>query len=67
MNFDTKRLETNLYPLQKKDYHCVHCSEFPLWSAAPNRKNHIPYVLRALIINDADRIGDSIECQVGKN
>jgi len=41
--------------------------EFPLWSAAPNRKNHIPYVLRALIINDADRIGDSIECLVGKN
>lgn len=40
--------------------------EFSLWSAAPNRKSHIPYVLKALIINDASKIGDAIRCQVGK-
>lgn len=40
--------------------------EFSLWSAAPNRKSHIPYVLKALIINDAKKIGDSIICQAGK-
>ena len=34
-----------------------------LWSAAPNRKSHIPYVLKALIINDAVMIGEAIECQ----
>ncbi len=42
-------------------------NEFTLWSIAPNRKSHIPYVLKALIIDNAGKIGDSIECQAGKN
>ena len=42
-------------------------NEFDLWSAAPNRKSHIPYVLKALIIDNAQKIGDSIQCQPGKN
>lgn len=42
-------------------------NEFALWSAAPNRKGHVPYVLKALIIDDAGKIGVSIECQAGKN
>jgi len=42
-------------------------TEFQLWSAAPNRKGHIPYVLKALIIDDARKIGDSLQCQPGKN
>jgi antitoxin YefM len=42
-------------------------NEFTLWSAAPNRKSHIPYVLKALIMNNADEIGDSIKCQPGKS
>lgn len=42
-------------------------NEFSLWSAAPNRKSHIPYVLKALIMDDAGKIGDSIECQAGRN
>lgn len=49
------------------DYSEDYYNEFTLWSAAPNRKNHIPYVLKALIIDDAGKIGDSIECQAGKN
>lgn len=46
-----------------KDYY----NEFPLWSSAPNRKSHIPYVLKALIIDNAQKIGDIIKCQPGKN
>lgn len=42
-------------------------NEFALWSASPNRKTHIPYVLKALIIDDAGKIGDLISCQAGKN
>lgn len=42
-------------------------NEFQLWSTAPNRKSHIPYVLKALIIDDAQKIGDSIQCQPGKS
>ena len=32
-----------------------------------NRREHIPYVLKALIINDPKKIGGSISCQVGEN
>ncbi|MDP4153321.1 MAG: hypothetical protein Q8865_07805 [Bacillota bacterium] len=42
-------------------------NNFALWSAAPNRKSHIPYVLKALILEDAKKIGDLIKCQAGKN
>ena len=42
-------------------------NEFQLWSAAPNRKSHIPYVLKAIIIDDIQKIGDSIQCQRGKS
>ena len=30
--------------------------EFSYWSTAPNRVQHIPYVQRALDLNDAERI-----------
>jgi len=40
---------------------------FSLWSAAPNRKSHIPYILKVLIIDDVGKMGEMIECQVGKN
>ena len=42
-------------------------NEFALWSAAPNRKGHVPYVLKALIMDDADKIGDAVVCQAGRS
>lgn len=41
--------------------------DFHLWSAAPNRQPHIPYVFKALIMADTNKIGDLITCQDGKN
>lgn len=41
--------------------------EFDLWSTAPNRKKHIPYVFKALLLNDISKIGDCITWQHGKN
>ena len=41
-------------------------NEFSYWSSAPNRKSHIPYVFKALLIGDIQKIGDSIQCQAGK-
>lgn len=46
-----------------KDYY----NDFRYWSTAANRKKHIPYVLKALISQDMKEIGDSIQCQDGKN
>lgn len=42
-------------------------NDFPYWSTKPNRKKHIPYVIKALILEDINMIGDSILCQDGKN
>ena len=41
-------------------------AEFELYSRAPNRKAHIPYIIKALIIGDGDKIGRSILCHDGK-
>jgi hypothetical protein len=41
-------------------------NDFNYWNAAPNRKKHIPYVLKALILQDVNKIGDLIQCQSGK-
>lgn len=41
--------------------------DFHYLSAVPNRKKHIPYVLKALILQDTSVIGDTIQCQNGKN
>lgn len=41
--------------------------EYDLWSSAPNRKSHIPYVFKALLLDDIGKIGELIRCQVGKN
>jgi hypothetical protein len=35
------------------DYAEEYFDDFKLWSAAPNRRNHLPYVLKALTLGDA--------------
>jgi hypothetical protein len=49
------------------DYAEDFSDDFEYWSAAPNRKDHLPYVLKALSIHDAKILGDSIKCQAGGN
>ena len=41
-------------------------NDFSYWGSAPNRRAHIPYVFKALFIGDVRKIGESIQCQVGK-
>jgi hypothetical protein len=36
------------------------------WVSASNRKGHIPYVLKALMINDVEKIGELIVCRPGE-
>jgi len=47
------------------DYAIDYYQEFSLWYSALNRKHHLPYVLKALILNDINRIGDLITCRHG--
>lgn len=49
------------------EYAQEYYQEFNLWSVAPNRKDHIPYVMKALILDDVQKIGECIQCQAGEN
>ena len=40
--------------------------DFNFWSSAPNRKKEIPYVFKALVLDDVKKIGECIKCQAGK-
>ena len=49
-----------------RDYASDFYSEFALWSKAPNRKSHIPYILKVLSSTD-DELREDIVCRNGKN
>lgn len=49
------------------EYSFDYYNEYELYSHTPNRKEHIPYIFKALIIDDPQKIGDMIQCQDGKN
>ena len=49
------------------DYAEDYYNEFPYWSSDPVRKKHIPYVLKALLLNDASKIEEFITCRRGSN
>ncbi len=40
---------------------------YKIYSNTPNRKKHVPYVLRALIMEDVKKIGEAIICLDGEN
>ena len=42
-------------------------NEYELYSHTPNRKHHIPYIFKALIMDNPKQIGEEVECHVGKN
>lgn len=48
-------------------YSLDYYDNFDLWSKAPNRRKHMRYVLRALILNDDNKIGEMIKWQFIRN
>ena len=49
------------------EYSAEYYNEYALYSRSPNRKEHIPYIFKALIMDDPKKIGESIECRDGKS
>ena len=49
------------------DYSMDYYDDYAYWSSSTNRKQHIPYVFKALIMDDVNKLGESIICQDGKN
>ena len=48
------------------EYSFDYYEEYELYSRSPNRKKHIPYIFKALIMEDPKKIGDLLQCQDGK-
>ncbi|MCM1399911.1 MAG: hypothetical protein NC225_10585 [Clostridium sp.] len=49
------------------DYSLDYYNEYEIYSHSLNRKKHIPYIFKALIMDDPQKIGDMLQCQDGKN
>ena len=48
------------------EYSIDYYNEYELYSHTPNRKQHIPYIFRALIMDEPEQIGVCIKCRDGK-
>ena len=66
-NGDTEEFAKNKMAESILEYAKEFYGEYDLWSNASNRKNHIPYVFKALLLNDVSKIGDCIVCRDGEN
>lgn len=44
------------------EYSMNYYNDYVLYSHSPNRKGHIPYIFKTLIMDDPETIGESIQC-----
>lgn len=49
------------------EYSTDYYNDYVLYSHSPNRNGHIPYIFKALIMDSAQKIGESIQCLDGRN
>lgn len=49
------------------EYAVEYYENYSLYSIAPNRKKHIPYIFKALILDDIRKLGENIVCRVGRS
>lgn len=49
------------------EYSLDYYNDYETYSHSPNRKGHIPYIFKALIIDNPEKIGDMIQCHDGEN
>jgi ribonucleotide monophosphatase NagD (HAD superfamily) len=66
-NGNTKEDVLNLLAADLREYAEEYYREFEYWYNAPNRKAHLPYILKILLLNETKDILDMIECRDGKN
>ncbi|WHH61311.1 hypothetical protein [Petroclostridium sp. X23] len=67
VNSETKEKAVLMLAEELKEYAEEYYNEFNFWSNAPNRKSHLPYVLKVLLLDDINKIGATVKCQPGKN
>ncbi len=47
------------------EYAADYYNEYETYSHSHNRRKHIPYIFKALIIDNPNKIGDMLQCQDG--
>lgn len=50
-----------------EEYAEEYYANYESYSVSPNRRAHLPYVMKALIADSPKELEDAIECHVGKN
>lgn len=50
-----------------EEYAEEYYANYESYSVSPNRRAHLPYVMKALIADSLKELEDAIECRVGKN
>lgn len=50
-----------------REYALDYYDHYATWSVAPNRKDHLPYVIKVLIEDDTQKIGAMIACRDGQS
>lgn len=66
-NATTKEDALHLLGSSILDYAEEYYNAYDVYSKAPNRRSHAPYILKALLIADPIQIGKEIICQIGKS
>lgn len=49
------------------EYSMEYYNNYEMYSHSVNRKQHIPYIFKALIMDQPDKIGETIQCLDGRN
>lgn len=49
------------------EYSLDYYNDYATYSHSPNRKKHIPYIFKSLIIDNPEKLGDMIQCRDGTN
>lgn len=66
-NAGTEEEARNLLAEAIVDYSIEYYGNYQIYSKAPNRRSHIPYIFKALIMDDTKKLGENIICLDGKN
>ncbi|MEA4847374.1 MAG: hypothetical protein VB106_09110 [Clostridiaceae bacterium] len=63
----TKEDALNALTSDLQEYAEEYYNEFEYWYSAPNRKTHLPYILKILLQDETEDILSMIKCQAGKS
>ena len=66
-NGSTKEEALGILASNLQEYAEEYYNEFEYWYSAPNRKAHLPYVLKVLLQDETEDILSMIKCQTGKS